>query len=152
MPEPTELAVASPLQILEGWVGGVMHADRPHAQALATLRAYALPADVDDPIFVTPDGPNRAMVWHRAREISSPRAMHDLQVYLHEQGLCLPPEVMFAWARTTERNQWAKEIRDTVNEVIAERIETAETLTDLWEWVTGELLRKAGVLIEGRDA
>lgn len=144
--------VATPAQIVEAWCGAVMNSPDPHTQARNTLQAYPLPADVDDPIFVTPEGPKRGMVWHRAREISSARAMHDLQVYLHERGLCLPPEVMFAWARTTERNQWAKEIRDTVNEVIAEHIEAAETLTDLWEWVTEELLRKAGVLIEGRDA
>lgn len=146
-----DLTLAPPMAIVEAWVGGVMHGQNPRDQALATLKAYPPPADFDDPIFVTPDGPGRTMVWHRARDISSPRAMHDLQVYLHERGLCLSPEVSFAWARTTEKNQWAKEIRDTVNEVVAECIESAETFTDLWEFVTTELERKAVVLIEARD-
>ena len=155
--EIRDLQIAPPMAIVEAWIGGVMHGEHPggpsaRERALHLMKAYPVPADMDDPTFVTPDGPDRSMVWHRAREISNPRAMHDLQVYLHERGLCLPPDVMFAWARTSEKAQWAREIRDAVNDVIAAHIEESETLTELWEWVSEEVLRRTEVVVEARDA
>lgn len=155
--EIRDLQIAPPMAIVEAWIGGAMNYNMPMAtsareQALAELKAYPPPADVDDPTFVTPDGPGGAMRWHRAREISSPGAMHRMQVYLHERGLCLPPDVMFAWAQRTEKSQWAKEVQDAINEVIGDHLDECETLTDLWEWVSEEVLRRTAVLVEGRDA
>jgi hypothetical protein len=146
-----DLRVAEPVEIIEAWRCGVMHMEGDHRAARNLVAAYPVPEEIDDPTFGTPDGPDRTWVWHRAREISNPAAMLDMQKYLHARGLCLPPEVMHAWARTTERLQWVQEITTFVEQAVRDYLETAETLTDLWAVVSEVVARKAQLLVDARD-
>ena len=145
-----DLQVATPRQIVEAWAGSAMYNSKPAEHARTLMAAYPPPDDLVDPIFTTPEGPDREQVWHRARDITSVTAMTDLKGYLHDRGLCLPPEVGAAWSRILERQQWAQEVREEIEASITKAIELATSVFDIYEVVLRDLvdITEAGLLSE----
>lgn len=138
--EVQQRPVATPVQICEAWNAAVMGMPegkaRSHAQFLE--RHLPWPDGMTDPIFFTPETNfegERVDVWHMARDITSPKAMEDLRVYIHSHGWSMPPELAPAWTAALERKQWAEDVRARYEELIEKYIEQVSNATELLEMV-----------------
>lgn len=138
MPSPDEFQEATPREIAYAWFIGVMNGtDRAYVDN--RFAAHPPPADLIDPTYTTPDGPDRAEVWHRARDIQSMSAQAKLKGYLHDRELTLPREVIDAWAVTNEHHQWAVEIRLEVESALTNNVAGARSKGELAELVLDAL-------------